>query len=165
MRSGRGEIRRRKQRGQNIPCSLRALADLPSVSALYTKGKASVSLDRTAPVAAFSGRSSVDVETDLYESFTESARYALDVGDEVYGRADYGLVASDPDLLPLPQNNDFFYGISHLKLNGPNAQGVKASSALSKDVPSTKPSTIPTSAAQAIPPKSLWKTGKRALGI
>lgn len=107
---------------------------------LCTKGKASVSLDRTAPIAAFSGRSSVEVETDLYESFTESARYALDVGDEVYGRADYGLVASDPDLLPLPQNNDFFYGISHLKLNGPSAQGVKASSALSTDVPSTKPS-------------------------
>lgn len=107
---------------------------------LYTKGEASVSLDRTAPIAAFSGRSSVDVETDLYEAYTESARYALNVGDEVYGRADYGLVASDPDLHLLPKNNDFFYGIIPLNLNGPNASGVKASSALSTDVPSTKPS-------------------------
>ncbi len=73
---------------------------------LYTKGEASVSLDRTAPIAAFSGRSSVDVETDLYEAYTESARYALDVGDEVYGRADYGLVASDPDLF-LPKKTTF----------------------------------------------------------
>ncbi|MEN6595198.1 MAG: phosphodiester glycosidase family protein [Clostridiaceae bacterium] len=107
---------------------------------LYTKGDASVSLDRTAPLTAFSGRSAVDVETDLYESFSEAYRYPLDVGDEVYGRADYGLADSDPDLSPLPENNDFFYGLNQSKLNGPNAPGVTAAGALSTDVPSSEPS-------------------------
>ncbi len=99
----------------------------------YDDGEASVSLDRETALDAFSGRTALEVEEDLYESFSEEYRYPLDVGDKTYSIADYGLYYSDPDLDVLPQDNDIFYGLSTIQLNGPDAQGVIASSTLWQD--------------------------------
>jgi len=100
---------------------------------LYTRGDASISIDRDAPLEVFSGRTAIEVEEDLYESFSEEYRYPLDVGDETYSVADYGLYYSDPDLDVLPQDDDIFYGLSSLLLNGPDAKGVLASVTLRQD--------------------------------
>jgi hypothetical protein len=99
----------------------------------YEDGEASVSIDREAALNAFLGRTALAVEEDLYEAFSEEYRYPLDVGDKTYSVADYGLYYSDPELDVLPQDNDFFYGLNTIRLNGPNAHGVIASSTLSQD--------------------------------
>jgi LmbE family N-acetylglucosaminyl deacetylase len=98
----------------------------------YKDGDAEVRVDRNAPLTAFSGRTAVEVEEDLYESFSEAYRYPLDVGDETYGAADYGLVSSKYGLKTLPQDDDFFYGLRTAVLNGPNAVGIYVSSTLSQ---------------------------------
>jgi LmbE family N-acetylglucosaminyl deacetylase len=100
----------------------------------YEKGE-QVSIDRNTPLSAFGGRTAVEVEEDLYESFSEEYRYPLDVDDPVYSRAEYGLIDSDPDLRVLPEDNDFFYGLNQSRLNGPDAFGVLASGTLSADAP------------------------------
>lgn len=94
-----------------------------------------VTIDRDAPLSAFSGRTAAEVEEDLYESFSEEYRYPLDVDDPVYSVAEYGLTDSDPDLTVEPEDGDFFYGLSASRLNGPDAAGVVASSTLRTDAP------------------------------
>ena len=79
-------------------------------------------IDRNASLSAFFGKSAVEVETALYQSFSSQYRYNLDVGDSVYGAAKYGLAYSAPDLEPLTTVNNFFFGLDPDLLNGPGQQ-------------------------------------------
>jgi len=99
---------------------------------LHFYGDASYVIDRESTLDAFSGRSIVEVEEDLYESFSDEYRYALDVGDEVYGSAAYGLAFSS-DGSTETADGDFFSGISAVQLSNPNQTSVTVSSDLSLD--------------------------------
>ena len=76
-------------------------------------------VDRNAKLAAFSGKTAVEVETALYMSFSNQYRYNLDVGDKTYSVAKYGLAYSAPELEPLTKVNNFFFGLDPALLNGP----------------------------------------------
>ena len=99
------------------------------------KGDTTVSINRSAPLSALNNRTAVEVEADLYESFSAQYRYPLDVGDPVYGRADYGLVTSGPDVKTLPQNGDFFSGVNRVIFLGANRPSIVASETLFTDAP------------------------------
>lgn len=103
------------------------------------EGEANVVINRTVPLEAFRRRSAAEVEQDVYDSFSEDYRYPLSAADPVYGRAEYGLIYSDPSIKTLPQCNDLFSGLNPDCLNGPNAPRANPAVSLAADAPSPWP--------------------------
>jgi len=86
---------------------------------LHLCGDRDFTIDRNAALSSFSGKTALEAETALYRSFSEKYRYNLNVGDPTYSVAEYGLAYCAPGLETLQQSNDFFYGLSPSRLNGP----------------------------------------------
>lgn len=96
---------------------------------LHLYGEKDFTIDRGAALSSFSGKTATEAETALYQSFSADYRYDLDVGDSVYGAAEYGLAYCAPELESLPKSNDFFYGLSSSRLNGPGLPDIVSLSA------------------------------------
>ncbi len=100
---------------------------------LHLYGDRDFTIDRSAALASFSGKTALEAETALYQSFSEEYRYDLDVGDPTYSIAEYGLAYCSPGLESLRQSNDFFYGLNPSRLNGPELPYLSSLSAAEID--------------------------------